>query len=197
MGVKYLTLNTKGKNMSIEQSVQNAIMASSLFSQFVKEELPELFEEQGVENIYTRIGIDVGEAEDAEDTLWYLAGMDECSEVTTCSLHTSLAAHMQGNALHNGIVLGDHVKVKSGYHKDLFYILTDKDGMEDRYIFQIPEENFNYTQWAFRWKEFLNQQESAITIPNIIPVSQAHVVAEKNLDYLREQAAGIKPYSYE
>lgn len=188
-----LLLYFGGKNISPEESVQNAIMAACIFTKFVKEELPEIFLEQGIENIYTRIGIDVG---DHEDTLWYLAGMDQCSEVTTCSLHTSLAAHMQGNARRNGIVVGDNVKSKSGYNSEYFSIIKDSSGKEDRYIFRIPEENFYYTQWALDWEGFLKNQEKEST--SSINASGTLIKNnDKNMDYLRTQAAAIKPYGYE
>jgi adenylate cyclase len=89
-----LLLYFGGKGTDRKKAIENAILTASVFTKFVKEELPDIFLERGIEDIYTRIGIDVGED---EDTLWHLAGMQACSEVTTCSLHTSLAAHMQGS----------------------------------------------------------------------------------------------------
>ena len=94
-----LLLYFGGKGMDRKRAIENVILTASVFTKFVKEELPDIFLEQGIEDIYTRIGIDVGED---EDTLWHLAGMQACSEATTCSLHTSLAAHMQGAAWASG-----------------------------------------------------------------------------------------------
>jgi len=192
-----------GKNMTRLQATQNAILTASFFSRFIKEELPDLFLEQGIENIYTRVGIDVGED---DETLWYLAGMGLCSEVTTCSLHTSLAAHMQGCAKPNGIVVGDNVKSLSTLKKELFSILKDKDGKENRYIFSDPEDNFYYTQWAFDWDQHLkNVEESATSqdqTPSRIVVTGAPAIHTSrpasippNTDYLRQQASSIRPYS--
>lgn len=142
-----------GKNTSIASSVHNSISAASFFSYFMKNDLKNLFLEQGVEDIYTRIGIDTGEN---ETVLWHLAGMGDCCEITTCSLHTSLAPKMQSNASSNGIMVGDNVKKNSNCTNELFSIKwNEKEGKEERYIFQIPEENFNYTQWQFSWEKFL------------------------------------------
>ncbi len=95
-----------GKNITKQTSVDNALMAASFVSYFVKNDLKNLFDEQGVNRIYTRIGIDFG---NTNDTLWHNAGIGECSEVTTTSLHTSLSCKMQAQADSNGIVVGDNI----------------------------------------------------------------------------------------
>lgn len=184
------------RNITISQSVKHALDAASFFSVFIKNDLKNMFYEHGIENINTRIGIDTG---DAEDVLWHLAGMGECSEITTCSLHTSLAAHMQGNAPANGIMVGDNVKRLALLSPDLYSIQKDSQGKEDRYIYQIPEENFNYTQWVFNWERYLKTNSSyivgndgSIYIPGTAP---AIVTAPpKNMDYLKAQVQGYKPY---
>lgn len=102
--------------------------------------------------LYTRIDIGLGEE---KDVVWHLAGIGQCSEVTTCSLHTSLTAKMQSNAESNGIVVGDNVKRLAPKEAPYFGIIKDSDGKEDRYIFTIPTENFYYTQWKFNWFQFL------------------------------------------
>jgi adenylate cyclase len=187
-----------GRNISVSTSVNNALNAASFFSYFVKNDLKNLFFEQGVENIYTRIGIDTGED---EDVLWHLAGMGDCSEITTCSLHTSLASKLQGNASNNGIMIGDNVKDNSNCTSDLFSIKWNgKEGKEERYIFQIPEENFNYTQWQFNWEKHLKNHPlvktdtdgnlyiagATVGAPLILP-------SKKNIDYLKEQIHGYRP----
>jgi len=185
------------KNTTISASVNNAINAASFFTYFVKNDLKNLFYEQGVENIYTRIGIDTG---DDEAVLWHLAGVGDCSEITTCSLHTSLASKLQGNAVSNGIMVGDNVKSNSTFSSDLYTIKwNEKEKKEDRYIFQIPEENFNYTQWQFHWEKHLKNHPlvrmddngnlyfaPAVGAPSIIPT--------KNVDFLKDQVKGYRPY---
>jgi adenylate cyclase len=186
-----------GRSISLKDSTSNALNAASFFTYFVKNILKDLFDEQGVEKIYTRIGIDAGEN---EDVLWHKAGIGDCSEITTCSLHTSLAAHMQGEATGNGIMVGDHVKQFSAIEEYLFSIKKDNQDNEHRYIYDIPEENFHYTQWIFNWEGhlknnplFRNEQAG----PSVITSSPSLINSNKNLDYLREQTAGYKPYFHE
>lgn len=184
-----------GKNITLEESVKNAINAASFFSYFIQNDLKNLFSEQGVDKIYTRIGIDTGKA---EDVFWHLAGMKDCSEITTCSLHTSLASKMQSNAKSNGIMLGDYVKDNSSITPDHFSIKVDqKTGKEERYVFQIPEESFNYSQWEFNWERYLRKHPGIVSDDNgnlyfknpIVSIPNSNL----NLDYLRSQTQGYKP----
>ncbi len=77
-----------GKKMNPILAVEKGLQFSSVFTYFVKEDLRKLFDEQGIEKIFTRIGVDLGYD---RDVVWGMAGIGEISEVTTCSLHTSLA----------------------------------------------------------------------------------------------------------
>lgn len=192
-----------GKGVQSREAISNALLAASVFTKFVKEELPDIFLEQGVEDIYTRIGVDVGEN---DETLWHLAGMQDCSEVTTCSLHTSLAAHMQCMAEPNGVIVGDNVKNWSGLDAGLFNIRKDAKGVEDRYCFTVPEEKYYYTQWNFEWAEHLKRVEATAgdgpgavvkkAVTAGIPASTGPAASGGlNLPYLRQQASAIKPYS--
>lgn len=177
-----------GKNTSIKDSVISAINTAALFNHFIENDLRELFNENGVENISTRIGIDTGEA---PDVVWHLAGMENCSEVTTCSLHTSLAAKMQANADRNGIMLGDNVKNYSALNPYLFTIKKDKDQREDRYIFEIEDENFRYTQWQFNWKQHLRSLSKLIVgDDNKLYINNNDT---KNVEYLKKQVDGYRP----
>jgi adenylate cyclase len=176
-----------GKNSTIKDSVLGALNTATLFNHYIENDLKQMFNENGVENISTRIGIDTGEA---PDVVWHLAGMEECSEVTTCSLHTSLAAKMQSNAERNGVMAGDNVKKYSNLNTDLFSIKKDRDQKEDRYIFDIPAENFRYTQWQFDWKAHLKSisklsvgSDNKLYIPDNKP----------NLNYLNSQVSGYRP----
>ena len=184
-----------GKNMSLTQSVKNAINAASLFSYFIKNDLKNVLGELGVDSIYTRIGIDTGYE---QDVLWHMAGMKDCSEITTCSLHTSLASKMQSNADSNGIMLGDNCKLNSTLASDLFSIKS-VNGKEERYIFQIPEENFNYTQWHFNWDKYFRghpaftvDSSGNISIKSSTP--EIIVNPQLNKEYLRANVDGYKPY---
>lgn len=185
-----------GKNMTIQQSIDNALNASAFFTYFMKNDLKDMFEEQDIKRIYTRIGIDTGEA---EDVLWHLAGMGECSEVTSCSLHSSLSAKMQGQADSNGIIVGDNLlkytSVKSENFKHKKY---QHEGAVSDYIFQIPNENFHYKQHEFGWERYLNSHpqltkdhEGNLVFKN---ESGQKEVIQQNLNYLKQNASGYKPY---
>ncbi|MCQ6960406.1 adenylate/guanylate cyclase domain-containing protein [Mucilaginibacter aquariorum] len=150
-----------GKNMSIKDAVNRALQFASVYSYFVKHDLKEVFEQQGIEQIYTRIGVDLGYD---EDVVWAMAGIGEISEVTTFSLHTNLASKMQANAVSNGIVIGDHIKKEAALLQEFFTPVCLRTGKEtDRYIFEIPKKGFRYTQHDFDWLKFLKKQDYIAT----------------------------------
>lgn len=182
------------KNMTPELAVKRALQFSSVFTYFVKEDLKNLFIEQGIENIYTRIGIDLGYD---RDVIWGMAGIGEISEVTTCSLHTSLASKMQSSAVSNGIVVGDHVKNESSALTEFYTPVCHRTKSEnDRYIFQIPEERFNYTQYDFNWMAFLKRQDFIATdLYGQLQLRQKVVVVpNRNIANLAPIAAASKPF---
>lgn len=148
-----------GKNQDETESIDRALTAASMFSYFVKNDLKKLFNEHGVETIFTRIGLDFGEA---DDVVWSMVGIGEISEITTCSLHTSLASKMQSVAESNGIVVGDNIKTKVDF--DFFTSVTKRTNSEnDRYAFQIPDEGFRYSQYDFDWIKFLKVKSFIVT----------------------------------
>jgi len=150
-----------GKSMSIPEAVNRSLIFASLFSYFVKTDLRNLFDEQGIEAIFTRVGIDLGYE---DDVIWSLAGIGEISEITTCSLHTSLASKMQSHAVANGIVVGDHIVTEATQHAPHFTPVCKRTGDEnDRYIYQIPDKRFNYAQYDFSWLPWLKKQDFVVT----------------------------------
>lgn len=142
-----------GKGTTKQKAIDNALLAASFVNYFVKNDLKNLFDEQGVNRIYTRIGIDFG---DDNDTIWHDTGAGECSEITTTSLHTSLSSKMQSQAESNGIVVGHHVYQLKQTHEDYFkYKKYKKDGVEKDYVYEIPDEGFRYKQYDFNWERYL------------------------------------------
>lgn len=183
-----------GKSMTPELAVERALQFSSVFTYFVKEDLKNLFIEQGIENIYTRIGIDLGYD---RDVIWGMAGIGEISEITTCSLHTSLASKMQGKAVSNGIVIGDYVKKVSPLLSEYYSPVCLRTGNEnDRYIFRIPDESFNYTQYDFDWLKFLKRQDFIATdfFGNLQLKNKTIVISNRNTANLAPIAVASKPY---
>lgn len=142
-----------GKDVEQKQAVISALTATSFFSYFVKNDLKKLFEDEGIEDIHTRIGIDFG---DDESVLWAVAGMGVCSEITTYSLHTSLASKMQAIANANSIAVGDNVKLVAELHDTLYdWVKNSKGEIKKRYIFENPAKSFYYKVLDFKWYKFL------------------------------------------
>ncbi|QYH40554.1 hypothetical protein GYM62_17760 [Algoriphagus sp. NBT04N3] len=183
-----------GKGISISSAVNKALQFSSVFTYFVKEDLKKLFDEKGIEKIVTRIGIDLGYD---RDVVWGMAGIGEISEVTTCSLHTSLASKMQGSATSNGIVIGDNILKESPNLNEYYTTVCARTGNEnDRYIFRIPEEGFNYTQYDFAWEKFLKKQDFIATdmFGNLQLKNQTVVIPNRAISNLAPIAVKSKPY---
>lgn len=186
-----------GKGIQKQKAVDNALMAASFVSYFVKNDLKNLFEEQGVNRIYTRIGVDFG---DTNDTLWHNAGIGECSEVTTTSLYTSLACKMQAQADSNGIVVGDNILPFKPNHSNYFtYKKYKKDGNEQDYIYEIPDETFRYKQYDFSWERYLKNHPSIeedadgnLSFKGTPVLPNPHI--QQNIGYLQQNATNYKPY---
>jgi len=181
-----------GKGISPKEAVERSLQFSSVFTYFVKNDLKNVFNEQGIEQIFTRIGVDLGHD---SDVVWMMAGIGNISEVTTCSLHTSLASKMQGYAERNGVVAGDNIVATVSDLGQYFAPVCQRTDERDRYIFQIPEERFNYTQHDFDWLNYLKKQDFIAT--DILGAPQLRnrsaVYASKNLANLAPIAAVSKP----
>ncbi len=174
------------KGLSEEDATNHALIALSLFTYFVKNELKELFESRGIEAIHTTIGVDLGFY---KDVLWAMAGIGDTSEITTYSLHTSLASKMQGYAKSNQIIVGHNVKEIVDCD-DFFEVVPEK-----RYIFQDPRKNFNYTQYIFKSIRFIKSREYMVTSPS----GQIHFKPQTTQHYLntislKDVAKVNKPY---
>lgn len=186
-----------GKNITKQTAVDNALMAASFISYFVKNDLKDLFEREGVNRIYTRIGIDFG---DTDVTLWHNAGVGECSEITTTSLHTSLACKMQTQAENNGVITGDNILRFKPNHSEYFnHKKYKKNGNEQPYVYQIPEENFRYKQHDFNWERYLKNHPSIeedadgnLNFKGTPVLPNPHI--QQNIRHLQQNAANYKPY---
>lgn len=181
-----------GKNISKETAVKNAMLSLSTYSYFVQNDLKDYLNSFGVENISIRSGVDLG---DADDVLWGLCGLDTISEVTTCSLHTSLASKMQSSANSCGIVAGDNIKSNLIGSEELFKAVSIRTGNEnDRYIFRDIDAGFYYTQYDFDWKKFLSKQPTVLVdqLGNL----SFNIVQNNDLNanYLKPIAELSKPY---
>jgi adenylate cyclase len=167
-----------GKGVDKSKANIHALTALSFFNYFLENDLKNLFEEQGIEKIKAKVGIDFG---DDNDVLWAMAGIEESSEITTISLHTSLASKMQQFAGSNEIIIGQNVVDFAKVNTTLLEVVA-----EQRYIFQDREKGFNYTQYKFNWLKFLKQ------LKHIATSSLDGSIAIKNFDkpniYLHDSA---------
>lgn len=148
------------KNTDQNKAVELALQMVSVYTHFVKNDLKEYLLSQGIENIGVRTGIDLGKK---SDVLWGNSGIGEISEVTTCSLHTSLASKMQSSAITNGVVVGQFIKEEIE-DDEYFTTVSSRTGSEnDRYVYRIDDRNFFYTQYDFKWEKFLKKQDFIAT----------------------------------
>lgn len=142
------------KDSNPNESVINALNAGSVICQVVSEDLSSAFESYGLDPIKIRVGIDYGSD---EEVMWSRYGIANCDELTTTSIHTDLAAKLQHKASVNSIRIGknlvDTIEMKEDYISTP-KILKNGEYVEDRYIIQSPD--FNYRQFDFNWKKYLN-----------------------------------------
>jgi adenylate cyclase len=142
-----------GKYIAKDKAVEMAVTACSMFTYFVKNDLKNVFLEDGIEDIKTRIGIDFG---NDEQVLWANFGILDVSELTTLSLYTSNACKMQGYASSNGIVVGQNIKDRLTLDAHFYdYVKNSKGEITKRYIFENNKTNFRYTQYTFDWFKYL------------------------------------------
>lgn len=191
-----------GKKVSKEQAVQSAMIACSMFTYFVKNDLKNVFLQDGIEDIKTRIGVDFG---DDHDVMWANFGVADVSELTTLSLHTSLASKMQAYAVANGIVAGQNIKDRMKDSDRYFELVANSNGEIKRYIFQNEKKGFRYTQYAFDWHGFLkslpfvqSDKEGNLYLikPGAPAIIQTNVLPQKDYSALGALIGNTKPYCH-
>lgn len=176
-----------GKNIDKARATQQCLTALSLFTYFVKNDLRNVFEQHGIERIFTRIGVDFG---DDDNVLWGVAGVDNSSEIATYSLHTSLAAKMQAYAGSNEIVVGQFVKDRAGFDEGLYTVVADK-----RYIFCNPEQGFNYTQYNFDWYKYLRSAQFIVSSTDGRIDIKPQIMPTPNIPSLQPTIGDNRPYA--
>ena len=142
------------KNSNPNNSVINSLNAASVLCQVVSEDLSSAFERYGLDPIKIRVGLDYGTD---EKVMWSHYGVANCNELTTTSLHTDLAAKLQNKASVNSIRIGKNLVDSIEMKEDYLSIPTKiKNGqaVEDKYI--IQSSDFNYRQFDFNWRKYLN-----------------------------------------
>lgn len=176
-----------GKNVDKSKSTQHCLTALGLFSYFVKNDLKRVFEQHGIERIFTKIGVDFGED---DKVLWGVAGKENTNEIATYSLHTSLAAKMQAYAGSNEIVVGQYVKDKANFDPMLYKVVE-----EQRYIFLDQDNGFYYTQYVFDWLKYLkSSQYIATSIAGDITI-KPQIATIPSIASLKEVVGENRPYA--
>lgn len=132
-----------GKHVEKKKAVKDALKSFSMISYFVKNDLREFFEENGIHDIHTRGGLDLGHTNQVD---WFYSGIGDSGEVTTCSLHTSLAPKMQHNAKNSGIVAGHNVYTQLG--KEKYFECRAKE-------IHDYGDGRKYYQYNFDWERYL------------------------------------------
>lgn len=176
-----------GKNIDRSKATQHCLMALSLFSYFVKNDLKRVFEQHGIERIYTKIGIDFG---DDDKVLWGVAGKEDTSEIATYSLHTSLAAKMQAYAGSNEIIVGQNVKDRAQFDDKLYSVVAEK-----RYIFSDQDNSFFYTQYVFDWIKYLKASPYVATSISGDITIKPQILNVPNISFLKEIVGENRPYA--
>lgn len=137
------------KGLIEQDAVINALNAASVLTHFISSDLANIFSNNGVKPLTVRTGIDLGFK---EDVIWSHYGIPGCSELTTTSLHTDLAAKLQGQSESNGILVGGNIKeildIKPSFCKNI----KKEDGSVDYYIYSGIK---NYRKFNFDWKKYL------------------------------------------
>jgi adenylate cyclase len=137
------------RNSFKNDAIINALNAASVLCQFVEKDLSEVFTQNGLNPIKIRIGIDYG---NDKEVLWSHYGVPGCSELTTTSLHTDLAAKLQAKAKSNSIVIGGNVVDELDLPQEYYdWIYTDNNEEPERYIIR----DISYRQQEFIWKNYL------------------------------------------
>lgn len=139
-----------GKNKDKAGATKDALKAFAMISYFVKNDLKESFEANGISEIFTRAGLDLGHDNQVH---WMYSGLGDAGEITTCSLHTSLAPKMQAKATNNGIVVGQHI-VNQLTNQKCF-------NKKSNAIWDYGDGRL-YEQYDFDWERYIVENDFAI-----------------------------------
>lgn len=131
-------------------AVINALNTASVLAQFISTDLSTVFEKQGIKPLRVRVGVDLGFK---EDVIWSHYGLIGCSELTTTSLHTDLAAKLQAQSKSNGIYIGGNIKEILDLNPDFLNDILDENGQIDYYIYKGNQNN--YRKYNFNWQKYL------------------------------------------
>lgn len=140
------------KGMERELALYYSLCATAFSTYFVRYELKDYFKESGLDKtINVRTGVDFG---NDKDVMWVAYGLNGCSEVSTNSLHTSLAFKIQAKAQADKICVGANVVKTLPSLSEYFDKHRDSDGTLNDKIWEDGNGNA-YTYYDFNWEKFL------------------------------------------
>lgn len=174
-----------GKDKDKAESVKNALKAFAMISYFVKNDLKDFFAANSVTEIFTRAGLDLGHNNQVR---WLYSGSGNAGEVTTCSLHTSLAPKMQSNAVSNGVVVGQNIVNQ----------MTDKKYFTEKRnpIWEYGDGRV-YSQFDFNWDKYITDNGLGVQdrFGNIVlTIGDTDQIKPLDRTYLAPIAELNKPY---
>jgi len=141
------------KDKSEEDAIIDALNTASFLLYYIENSLNIELEKLGYEALKIRIGIDFG---NKDEVIWSEYGLSPATEVTTTSLHTDLAAKLQGKASGNTIMIGDNIKEMLDLPSEFLEVKTyqkNYEKKEDRYILDKPQKK--YKMWIFKHNNYL------------------------------------------
>jgi len=130
-----------------------SLCAAAFSNYFIRYELRNYFSaEHGFDSIYTKTGIDFGAK---DDVMWVAYGVSGCSEVSTNSLHTSLAFKIQSHAYSDKICVGANLVRQFPELNKYFTPHVKYDGTKDNVIYEDDNKGLSYEFYDFNWQVFL------------------------------------------
>lgn len=137
------------RNKHENDAIINGLNAASILTQFVTKDLADIMNQNNLRPLKIRVGIDFGKS---EDVLWSYYGIPGCSELTTTSLHTDMAAKLQAKAYDNSILIGGNIKETIDLKPDFYSIYESETNKEKVYYIS---HQFTYKFFVFNWQEYL------------------------------------------
>ena len=143
------------RGISKSDAIIDALNATSFVQYYFKNYLSNEFESLGWPAIKIRAGIDFG---DDDKVMWSSYGIKNCSEVTTTSIHTDLAAKLQSKASGMGTMIGDNIREYLDFPDEFYSVKTStRDGNEIKLPYIINNNYLTYRMWNFEWEKYINR----------------------------------------
>lgn len=168
------------KSKTKSNAIIDALNATTILQYTFKDYISKLLTDFGMPEMKIRTGIDFG---NDEDVLWSKYGIENCTEITTTSIHTDLAAKLQHKAGANKIMIGNNIKEFLDLPEEFYSTKTyieNGETKEDKYILEHKE--YRYKMWEFNWEKYLIRFPNFLKNTNYLPVQSYTYFAEKDYE---------------